>query len=148
VHWDESQDGNWLNGRVISCPRCGEAFLRIDHSPFYDCYYLYCDQCPRRVDVSTYDALVLAAVDAHRASGSLSYENVIAEIEPRLTGCECGGAFRDDSPRRCHLCGSALGDEDGWSGIDVWPHDASEEQIAAFCEEFIREDDIWSPASP
>jgi hypothetical protein len=34
---------------------CHEQLYRVDHSPFYDCYFLYCDHCPMLADISFYD---------------------------------------------------------------------------------------------
>ena len=51
-------EDDWLNGRPIVCTSCGYQLYRVDHSPFDDGWLLYCDCCPRRVDVSFYDPVV------------------------------------------------------------------------------------------
>jgi hypothetical protein len=138
-------DDNWLNGQQLRCPECGEELYLIDHSPFYDGYYLYCDRCPKRVDVSIYDPVM-------RDAPSVSYSELMAWIECRLRPCDCGGSFRHDAPRRCHQCGTVLSGVDPADGVDVWPGDGSmfhpgnEAAMDAFAARFIRGSASGTPA--
>jgi len=43
---------NWLHGEQVECSNCHQQLYRVDHSPFYDEHFLYCDSCPMRVEVS------------------------------------------------------------------------------------------------
>jgi acetone carboxylase gamma subunit len=135
------EDDNWLNGAYLTCAGCQGQIYRIDHSPLYDCYFLYCDRCPMRVDISYYDP-VLASITAD------GYEQLMQAIEVRLQHCECGGRFGDNAPRRCYRCHTIL-DIDSPSGIDVWPAvwpDADEPSPAEqeIVEKLTRTNDLWS----
>ena len=44
-------DDNWLEAEVIACPSCGLRLYSVLHSPMFDDFRLYCDRCPRAVEV-------------------------------------------------------------------------------------------------
>ncbi|WP_431922116.1 hypothetical protein [Micromonospora wenchangensis] len=140
-------DDNWLNGEEIVCPQCHERLYRLDHSPLLDCYYLYCDGCPRRVDVSYYDSTCTAIVDALPGRDG-TRSTLMNALEARLRRCDCGGRFRDSAPRRCHRCSAVLTAIGDPCGVDVWPAwwadetdtDSLEE---AFTARYFRTEDLW-----
>lgn len=152
---DESLDDNWLHGSIIACPHCQHRLYRVDHSPFADDWQLYCDGCANRVEVSYYDPVV----DDIRMQVSIQTEQsavaaLVAQltaIEARLKPCSCGGHYRYDAPRRCHVCLSdvIIGEPD----VDLWPgyfgiieREPTPEEVVLF-EQFaskhIRSGDIW-----
>ena len=49
------EDDNWLNKSNINCPQCKKELTIVDHSPFDDSCRLYCNSCPKRVEISYYD---------------------------------------------------------------------------------------------
>ena len=53
---------------------------------------LYCDRCPRAIEVSYYDPVLRREVGQLLALHS--WEQVMAAIEPLLGSCRCGGLFR------------------------------------------------------
>lgn len=142
----DSGDGdNWLNAAKIDCPACGIALYRVEHSPFIDASYLYCDRCPIHADVSWYDPAYGALP---RGDGHPSHDVVEAALNP----CACGGTFRYAAPRRCLTCHAPVivDEPDGidltwWSPIidDADPSDeaieADEQRHAAF----ERKTDLW-----
>lgn len=152
---DESLDDNWLHGSIIACPHCQHRLYRVDHSPFADDWQLYCDGCANRVEVSYCDPVV----DDIRMQVSIQIEQsavaaLVAQltaIEARLKPCSCGGHYRYDAPRRCHVCLSdvIIGEPD----VDLWPgyfgiieREPTPEEVVLF-EQFaskhIRSGDIW-----
>jgi hypothetical protein len=141
---------DWLNGRVIVCTSCGYQLYRVDHSPFDDGWLLYCDRCPRRVDVSFYDPVVRQIEDDLRASGSMTHQALMVRVAARLRPCDCGGRYRNDAPRRCVRCFAHLQEVTPASGVDVWPawpnHEPTDAELAeqqAFISAFVRSDDLW-----
>src|SRR5215212_7463474 len=115
-----ANDANLLHAQVIECPRCRTALYQVDHSPFYDEYFLYCDQCANHVEVSYYDP-VMQAIDAEVKTqhGALDHAALMSEIEQRLRPCTCGGHFRSNAARRCYHCRTEI--IIGASGVDLWP---------------------------
>ncbi|MFD6661529.1 hypothetical protein ACFWDK_04040 [Micromonospora chalcea] len=145
-HADELDD-NWLNGEEITCSECHERLYRLDHSPLLDCYFLYCDSCPMRVDVSYYDSICIAIADALPVQ-SERYSALMGALEARLRRCGCGGRFRDSAPRRCHRCSAVLTAISAPSGVDVWPGWWTDEADTASLEEeftarYFRTEDLW-----
>ncbi|MDT0529589.1 hypothetical protein RM555_11385 [Micromonospora sp. DSM 115977] len=140
-------DENWLNGEEVVCPECQERLYRVDHSPLLDCYFLYCDGCPMRVDVSYYDSTAMAIADALPARDE-THPTLMAALEARLRRCDCGGRFRDSAPRRCHRCATVLATISAPSGVDVWPGwwtdetdtDSLEEEFTA---RYFRAEGLW-----
>jgi hypothetical protein len=122
------EEANWLYGEHFECPNCHQQLYRVDHSPFYDEYFLYCDSCPMRVEVSYYDP-VYKHIDKHirqtiSKDESDMYTALMQAIEARLKPCACGGSFRHDSPRRCIICHTPVIIDDP-IGIDLWSGDLS-----------------------
>src|SRR5688500_15130738 len=109
---DEAADGAWLNPRLLNCPCCDAQLFAVDHSPFYDEWYLYCDSCACRAEVSFYDPIA-------GAIAAPTFEERCALIERALRPCDCGGAFRFSAPRRCPSCRTLV--IDGSTGVDLWP---------------------------
>ena len=148
------QDDNWLRGAVFPCPSCDQSLYRVDHSPFYDEYLLYCDRCANSVNVGFYDPVTMAIGAAHASQGAskVSRADKLRLIEERLRPCACGGSYRHDSPRRCPYCLSVViadePDVDLWPGYfwiedDREPTDEEAERIGAYLDARVRERDIW-----
>ncbi|MCG5447649.1 hypothetical protein [Micromonospora hortensis] len=140
-------DENWLNGEDVTCRECHERLHRLDHSPLLDCYFLYCDSCPMRVDVGYYDKTFRTIADA-LPSEDRAYPTLMAALEARLRRCDCGGRFRDSAPRRCHRCSTVLTDISEPSGVDVWPGWWTDETDTGSLEEtftarYFRTEDLW-----
>ncbi len=142
-------DENWLHGEKVICPECGEALYRVDHSPFYDEIFLYCDRCPIHVEVSYYDPVYSQMTDAFSV-----FEDRLRAIEDRLKPCTCGGRFRFAAPRRCLTCHAPVivGDSAGvdlyfWTGLKLpdAPEPTSERMRAeeARLIPYARTRDLW-----
>lgn len=89
---DGPGDDNWLHAEVFPCPTCQQALYRVDRSPFYDDYRLYCDQCANSVEVSYYDSVTMAFANQIRDEGTLDpgwpqTRAVLRLIEQRLKPC-------------------------------------------------------------
>jgi hypothetical protein len=145
-----SADDNWLEAGVVGCPGCGTRLYAVLHSPFCDDYRLYCDHCPRAVEVSFYDPVCKTAVD--RLPADRTWEQMMAAFEPLLRPCECGGRFRGNAPRRCFACRAVVPAATGKDlslysdGVDG-SRDPTGEELAAFERfegEFIRRDGMWA----
>jgi len=152
---DEDPDDNWLHSRIITCPHCQHQLYRVDRSPFADDWQIYCDRCANRVEVSYYDPVVDAvraaiAIQAEQSAAAALMAQLTA-IEARLKPCSCGGRYRYDAPRRCHLClGNVLigePDVDLWPGyfgiIEREPTPEEVELFEQFASKHIRSGDIW-----
>lgn len=149
-----NDEENWLHGERIKCSRCHQWLYRVDHSPFYDEYFLYCDRCPIRVEVSFYNPvlkLVERQVRQAPETGQRElYQALMRAIEARLKPCLCGGTFRHDAPRRCFTCYTPV-ISDHPNGIDLYPGwmdvselDASlEVQADHWTAQFTRTEGIW-----
>jgi hypothetical protein len=132
---------NWLEAEVIACPSCGMKLYAVVHSPFYDCDWLYCDNCPIAVEVNWYDPRFLNRFHEYSSD----------QIESTLNPCECGGRFRFDSPRHCFACGVEVpaasqkdlfpytGCEDGRRSVT----DADSAKFEQFESQFLRRHTIW-----
>ncbi len=86
-------DDNWLDAEVVACPGCGERLFAVVHSPMCDDHRLYCDRCPRAIEVSYYDPVLRCEVDQLLAR--YSWEQVMAAIEPLLGSCRFRGLTLD-----------------------------------------------------
>src|SRR5438445_8608145 len=115
-------DDNWLDAAVIACPACGVRLFRVIHSPFCDDHLLYCDQCPRAIEISYYDA------NYDRILNTLGQghtrEQIMAAMEPLLKPCVCGGRFRDTAPRHGFACGAIVPEA---AVHDLFPYTGCEE---------------------
>jgi hypothetical protein len=147
-------DGNnWLEAKVITCPLCGIQLWCVIHSPFYNEHRMYCDRCPRAVEVSYYDPTYKRITN--RLPAPRTWEQVMAAIEPLLRDCSCGGRFRADAPRHCFSCGAvvpAAADKDLWpyTGCEDAERDPSPEEQAEFDRfeaAFVVREGIWAESS-
>lgn len=159
---DAAKEGdNWLDGRAIVCVSCVRSLWRVVRSPFYDSWLLYCDQCPKRAEVSYYDNEVTAIQHALATGGDsvpLQSARMYREIERRLAPCDCGGRFRLSADRRCHGCHAVVLVGSDADGIDLWPHwsgadfgdptPEEEKEWGEFESAFIRSDGLWQPREP
>lgn len=145
-------DDNWLDAAVIECPACGMQLFRAIHSPFCDDDRLYCDRCPRAIEISYYDSnygRILADLGP-----AYTREQIMAAVEPLLKSCVCGGRFRDKSPRRCFACGAIVPDAarhdlSPYIGCEDSDRDATAEEQAKYQKfetAFIGRGDVWAQA--
>jgi len=147
------EDGdNWLHGERIECPSCHEALYQVDHSPFYDADFLYCDRCPIHVEVSFDDARYRAV--AQRLGPKPDPAQCMRAIEAALRPCACGGRFLYEAPRRCLHCPAPV-ITDHPRGIDLLfgsdlllpgapdPTNAEAEAEQQRFAPFIRVEDLW-----
>ena len=96
---------------LLNCSKCDDELLVLEHSVFEDSYYLYCDCCQLRVEVSYYDeryreiyeSLKMKYSDFDDREDSLKI--LMSEIEENLSECRCRGRFKRNSPKRCLKCG-------------------------------------------
>ena len=145
-------DDDWLRQRVLECPKCALRLFRVDHSPMVDDYRLYCDRCPRAIEISLYDPTLTAA--QKRLPAEHDRSQLMAAIEPLLRACVCGGRYRDDAPRRCFRCNAQVIADDpadvdlspyiGPEDQDREPTDAEQARFDAFASEFVRTEDLWA----
>jgi hypothetical protein len=143
-------DDNWLEAEVVACSGCGQRLFAILYSPFCDDYRLYCDRCPRSVEVSFYDPVCVAASD--RLREGRTWEKTMAAIEPLLRPCQCSGRFRGLAPRHCFACGAEVPAAAGkdllphFEGVDLGREPTPEEQAAfdRFEAEFVRRERLWA----
>jgi hypothetical protein len=148
-------DENWLHFERVDCPSCHTSLCQVDHSPFYDEVFRYCDRCPIHAEVSYYDPVYERVFREHPPSQSRAawFRAPEAELKP----CVCGGSFRHESARRCLAC-SAPVIVDEPAGVDLlyWsdallpgaPDMSDEELEAGFRrhEPFVRRQDLWKDA--
>jgi hypothetical protein len=149
-----NDEENWLHGERIECSGCHQWLYRVNHSPFFDEYFLYCNCCPIRVEVSFYDPVVKQGEQqvrqASEARQGERYVALMRTLEERLKPCRCGGRFYHDAPRRCFTCHAPVISDDP-IGIDLYPAwmdvsepDASlEMQAEQWAAQFTRTEDIW-----
>ena len=145
------ENAEWLRPAVITCPGCGVRLYRVDHSPFCDDDRLYCDRCPRCVEVSWYDD-VYQRIEKAVPTGRKDYELFMPVVESMLRACRCGGRFRYAAPRRCFACSAVVVEE---AGVDLSPYsawcddrdrDATDDEQAAydeFVKAFVVGDEPW-----
>jgi hypothetical protein len=154
-----NEEENWLHGEQIECPSCHQLLYRVDHSPFYDEHFLYCDRCPIRVEVSYYDPVYTHVYkdvrQTHTQPQEDEYRVLMRAVEARLKPCRCGGRFLHDASRRCLTCSTPVITENT-SGIDLFRwHDtllpdstgltdeALQEEEERWRSQFLRTEDIW-----
>jgi hypothetical protein len=153
-----NDEENWLHGAQIECSHCQQQLYRVDHSPFYDCYFLYCNRCPIHVEVCYYDP-VFKQISQQVRQAPLSergemHQLLMQAMEAHLKPCFCGGIFLHDAPRRCFVCHTPLisTNPDGVDLFPVWLV-SSPDDDAAFLEwqaqgdrwtaQFERTENIW-----
>lgn len=109
---------------LIRCSSCDTQLLVIEHSPFENGYYLYCDSCPVRMDISIYDKKFEEVESELKKKYENFYERedcleiLLSRLEKYLKNCSCGGHYRFDSKIRCLSCGEFLGDFPDY--MNVW----------------------------
>lgn len=139
----------------MACPSCHQPLYRVDHSPFYDEHFLYCDRCPIRVEVSFYDPVYHHLTQTLSRDAGEKYTALMRALEGRLKPCICGGTFRHDAPRRCFRCHTpVISDEP--DGVDLWdgrfstenPTQQEVEEVGRWMAQFIRTQDIWREGEP
>ena len=144
-------EDNWLSAQIIDCPQCKEKLYRVDHSPFFDSDFFYCDSCTKRVEISFYDNVRKQILSKFGDNIKNQYQN-IQEVENDLRPCDCGGNFKYHAPRRCIYCAFVVIDEGG--GIDIYPGctginedkeptEEEQKEYEKFETEFIRTKNIW-----
>lgn len=134
-------DDNWLEAEVLNCPTCEEKLFAVSHSPFHDDHLLYCDRCPKALEISYYDPVYQRVVD--QLPRPRMWEGIMAAIEPQLKPCSCGGRFRGTASRRCFSCGSvvpaaARKDLTPYAGYEDTGRDPTAEEFVEH-EQFIAE---------
>jgi hypothetical protein len=152
---DEIETDNWLDSKEIECAQCGQKLHWLRHSPMYDEIFLYCTQCPMRVDISHYDSRAIKVRKmVQREVGKKSNEEFatlyIHLIERSLTPCDCGGTFADDAPRRCLRCFAVLPQSE--VGRDVYPPESSDgtfslgyQSLSLPTRSLIKTENLWKP---
>ncbi|MEZ6141003.1 MAG: hypothetical protein R3B84_10565 [Zavarzinella sp.] len=142
-------DENWLDAAIIICPKCDARLFRVIHSPFCDDYRLYCDQCPRAVEISYYDPNFSTLMNS--LGQDPERQDIMAAMEPLLKPCLCGGHFHDQAPRHCFDCGmmiieAANYDLSPYIGCEDTTREPTAEEQAkydSFERTFIGRDDLW-----
>jgi len=120
----EDFDDDDTEKELINCPTCHTELFMLEHSVFENGYYLYCDSCPLRVDVSIYDEKYTEIEERLKREikdwddNEDALDILLSEIEKHLQACSCGGHFKDNAPRRCLHCGEKL---EGYKNyMNVW----------------------------
>lgn len=141
-----TDNSNWLHAERLRCPACQADLWRVDHSPFYDELFLYCDTCPRHAEVSFYDPHYKDAAKDEATRRHL--------VEARLKLCGCGGHFRFAAARRCPTCWTpVIVDAPVQVDLYYWDPcleddapDPSDEALEAYSQKMnplIRTEDLW-----
>ena len=150
-----NEEENWLHGKQIECPNCHQWLYCVDHSPFYDEYFWYCNRCPIHVEISYYDPVVRQVEQQVRQASEARqgewFVTFVRALEERLKPCRCGGSFRRDAPRRCFTCHAPVISDitisvdlyPGWMNYDSEPDASSEVQAEHWTAQFTRTKDIW-----
>ena len=150
---EDGDDDHWLASYSVHCEKCQATLLMLEHSPFENGYYLYCDTCPRRVDVSVYDSafqeIEQQVSDTHTAQemDSNYLGLVMPAVEARLRPCACTGHFKFGITPRCLYCATPVAN--AREGFNVWPadhDDADTEQTQrdeALLQQLILNEDLW-----
>ena len=146
----DDDDGHWLAHYTVHCEKCQAELLMLEHSPFENGYYLYCDTCPKRVDVSVYDSTFqdiekqVSAVNRAEDMESNYLGLVMPAVEARLRPCACTGHFKRSAQPRCLHCGTRIANAQ--EGFNVWFPDPKDEDIPkyeALLETLILSEDLW-----
>ena len=146
----DGDDDHWLASYSVHCETCQAELLMLEHSPFENGYYLYCDTCPKRVDVSVYDSIFQQIERQVRAAHSPNeieehyLARVMPAVEARLRPCSCGGHFRHGARPRCLHCGTPVAD--AREDFNVWFPDHRDADIARYetlIQQLILSEDLW-----
>jgi len=152
---DAIETDNWLDSKEIECAQCGQKLHWLRHSAMYDKIFLYCTQCPMRVDISHYDSRAIKVRKmVQRKVGEKSNEEFatlyIHLLEQSLALCDCGGTFTHDAPRRCLLCFAALPQSE--VGRDVYPPESCDgtlslgyQSLSSPTRSLIKTENLWKP---
>ena len=110
---DENDD--WLASEIVECHHCRTKLLWLEHSPFENGYYFYCDSCLKRVDVSIYNSVFCEIEESQKIKfedlelwQKNYFEAIMPLIEERLLPCDCGGNYRFEAVRRCLNCSAPV----------------------------------------
>lgn len=144
-----TDDDNWLNAKVVQCPNCKTSLFQVDHSPMLDNWRLYCDGCPKSVEVSFYDKVVETIRLKFPAASHLN--EFFEEIQNQLKDCVCGGRYRFNAVRRCFECGSSVVDDPNvdlyvLTGCELDDRDPTAEEEAIYLDwekRFVVEKGVW-----
>lgn len=144
----EDSENTWLESKIISCPDCKTKSYAVERSPFYNSWHLYCEKCPKSVEISYYDPQIKKLRSEITENDS---EALFDLIEQCLLKCDCGGKFKFNSPRRCFHCQIILTDKSNidisiYTGCEVPPREATEAEQELFDEfekKFVRRDELW-----
>jgi|SRR5579864_2162052 len=151
----EIETSNWLDSKEIECAQCGQKLHWLRHSPMYNEIFLYCTQCPMRVDISLYDSRTIKLekmVESKMCERKTEQfvKLYIDLIERSLTPCDCGGTFTHDAPRRCLRCFGVLAQSE--AGRDVFPPESSDgtfslgyQSLSLPTRSLIKTENIWKP---
>ena len=124
-------ESNWLDAQIIECAQCGQKLHWILHSGFYDEDFLYCSQCPKRVEASRYDgnALKIRKQLPEPSKDRLRewIRSYFPLIEENLAPCDYGGKFSYWAARRCLRCAAILPQSE--PNRDVWPPEGADENF-------------------
>ena len=150
--WEPPKE-DWHRPKILACPGCGISLLRVNRWPLEEAWRIYCESCPRSVEVAYNDKAVAEVHALYSMAKDL--EAFRRELERRLKACDCGGRYRFRAARRCHGCGVVITDE---PDVDLFHHPGNElapeprnptaAQRAAYDEwraRFIKTKDLWRP---
>lgn len=143
---DPSEDSNWLEEDIIQCPNCNKDLLWIEHSPFENGYYLYCDSCPKRVELSIYDKTFNEIQDSLTAELGNAFrdryfEFLMPVVERKLAPCDCGGKYLFEAIRRCVYCSFQVikGERNLW--FINW--NGEEKKDVEFLNQLVKNESLW-----
>jgi hypothetical protein len=131
------EDDDWLNAKAITCPGCEAQLEIMDQSPFDPDRYLYCLECPNRIDIDRYDAHwklaeeAIGGKDGNKSgnkSGNMILHLLGIQFETMVAPCPCGGKFRYAAPRRCLYCACVIVAAEPHQ--HVWPMDSGDDPQA------------------
>ena len=95
-------DKNWTG----ACSLCKTTFaIEIFHNGFGDTSYAYCDTCGITSILSGWNKKWPKGV-------KLTQAEIVAEMEPYLKPCDCGGKFTKGNSPRCPMCKHPLSAEE------------------------------------
>jgi hypothetical protein len=119
-----------------------------------DDHRLYCDRCPRAIEISYYDPFYQRATEG--LPENHTWKEAMARVEPLLKPCSCGGRFSATDQRHCFVCGSPVPEASGkdlspYTGCEDTDRDPNPDEQAAydrFEAEFLRTEGLWIGRDP